>query len=329
MSSYYIYALVDRTQLPPREAGAVRPVEDYLGAAIYVGKGLGERLEQHVAEARRILARGEADSLPQGSKLAVLCAMISADNEPLAVKLAAPFSDEKEAYAVESFAIDAVDAVRRSLGREPLRNAVKGHGVTLEAESVYLDRLDVETLPVAEVGDAPEIILVKGTADQLGDSQFAVVDGSRWRRELGFAEDAPVDVLEEIGEAPVRLGWNAHMPWKEPEARARAYRYWPIALERVRQWVEHPETMPQFLMMGIPEGGRTVVRYIWEVDPQGRWELHPCGDGSREVRWGIPVKEGLVQAHPFLNKVLVDAKTKHQVLLHRSSGIRIASFVAA
>lgn len=321
---YYIYAVIDPSQLASQPAGKRHSVEDLLGAAVYVGKGIGERLHAHVAEARDMVAQDLDGTLAPGSKLRVLADMLRAGNEPRAVKLAAPFSQEAEAYAVESFAIEAVNAIRRQLGRAPLTNAVAGHGVAVEAEEVYLDRLDVQNLPVKFTADRLSIF-VKGTDQDMAD-EVSVPNPDLLDR-YGFSEQDPVDVMERSEAGGERPGWRRHTPWPEDVARARGRRFWPIALDTVQEWISNPEKMPEYLYLGIPEAGRTVVRYVWEIDPQGRWELHPQDKGS--VRWGIPLKPGLVEDHPFLNRVLVEATTGKQVLVNRTSGVRVDRFAVA
>jgi hypothetical protein len=91
-------------------------------------------------------------------------------------------------------------------------------------------------------------------------------------------------------------GWDPFDPWTDQEARERARRYWPIAAHRVRSWLAEPETSPRCLLLGIPEpDGRTVVRYAWQIDPQGSWEfyrLEAMGHTARQASPG-PSTAGL------------------------------------
>lgn len=97
-----------------------------------------------------------------------------------------------------------------------------------------------------------------------------------------------------------RRGWDPGDPWSDTEARERARHYWPIARQRVLGWIEAPSTMPSELLMGIRSGaGKTVVRYVWTIDPEGVWDV---GDGEGWV--GVPLGRSL-RNHPALGKALM------------------------
>jgi len=78
--------------------------------------------------------------------------------------------------------------------------------------------------------------------------------------------------------------------------------------------------MPARLLLGIPQpGGQTVVRYAWDLNPDGRWELY-LGSG----RWGIPLGDR-VRDHPWLGVALYDTRNgrRVQALYGYASGIRV------
>jgi hypothetical protein len=106
----------------------------------------------------------------------------------------------------------------------------------------------------------------------------------------------------------------------DPEARARARRYWPIAAGRVANWLRDPDTMPQRLLLGISEpGGRAVVRYVWDIDPAAPWEFYP-----QSRRWRIPLQTR-VRDHPRLGAALYESRDgrRVQVLLNHMHGLRV------
>jgi hypothetical protein len=97
----------------------------------------------------------------------------------------------------------------------------------------------------------------------------------------------------------IRRGWDPQDPWSDLEARERARRYWRIARWRVQEWLEHPDTMSRQLVMGVPSNGRTVIRYAWDIDPDGVWET-----GQDEAWFGVPLGRR-VYDHPALGKAIL------------------------
>jgi hypothetical protein len=88
----------------------------------------------------------------------------------------------------------------------------------------------------------------------------------------------------------------------------------------VANWLRDPDTMPQRLLLGIPEpGGRTVVRYVWDIDPAASWEFYP-----QSRRWGIPLGPR-VRDHPRLGAALYETRDgrRVQVLLNHVHGLRV------
>lgn len=66
-----------------------------------------------------------------------------------------------------------------------------------------------------------------------------------------------------------RLGWNPDDLWDDDEARERGRRYWPIGRDTVRGWLEAPASAPRHLLLAVPSGAGTAVRYAWEIDLGG------------------------------------------------------------
>lgn len=319
--SYYVYGIVDPTEVDLAQAPSK---EEQLGAVIYVGKGTGQRMDQHLKDAQYLLEYSPDSLSVAGRKLNRLAELLQVGAQPKAIKLMAGFEDEADAYRAEAFAIEAVNAIRMSKGRSLLTNAVKGHGIAMEDFESYMNRIDVEEI-VLPLNAEEESILVKITCEDMTDWKNHEVSeptfdcsrvSSRALNRVVFMEDG--EQLEN------RRGWDRHNPWTVEDALKRAYRYWPIKPETVSGWIERPDTMPRFLLAGVEEAEGTVVRYVWEIDPEGMWEAYQADSG---VRWGIPLGKN-VKDHPYLNKVLRDGARpgNPQVLLNYSAGIRIARF---
>jgi hypothetical protein len=176
-----------------------------------------------------------------------------------------------------------------------------------------------QDLPQASRGTE---ILVKGTASELVEPGQRTIRNSSLPAALAGHEDriVAIELLYEDPDSTVRRGWDPFDPWTDPEARARARRYWPIAAARVAGWLRDPDTVPRRLLLGIPErDGRTVVRYAWEVDATATWEYYP-----HSRRWGIPLG-ARVRDHPRLGAALYETRDgrRVQVLLNYVHGFRV------
>jgi hypothetical protein len=316
---YYIYGLVDPL--------ALHQTGDPLLSVFYVGKGSRSRWVHHEAEERRALDR-ELRLERRSSKAERIRMILDRGQQVPAIRLSAGYVDETDAYHAESLAIDTVNAVLTAAGRPPLTNATPGHHagfVWLGEHFTFTETTELDTDPVSspeQVRHATEI-LVKGTSDTLirPAQRRAPVDALPDYL-AGFNQQVlAIDSLG--GEHPEAIeirGWDAFDPWTDLEARERARRYWPIAGQRVRSWLLEPETMPKFLLLGIPvPGGRTVVRYAWQINSQGLWDFY-----TDSGRWGLPLGER-ARAHPRLGSALYETKNgrRQQVLAGYASGIRI------
>lgn len=322
MNDYYIYGLVDPADLPLGKSGTL---EEILGSIFYVGKGIGTRKDQHLKDAVYMLKNEPESVAAAGEKIQKIISLLESEQEVRSVKLMSGFKDEKDAYRAESFAIEAVNALRKSLGKQGLTNAVKGHGVAVEDFGNFSNRLNTEE-KVLEMNEPRTSIMVKGSAEDMKSGIYEVSKLEDTKLLSRFSSDVldRISVLKATGEGVTRRGWDIHNPWTDEEARERGRQYWPIRPEIVNSWLENPDLMPEFLFLGIPESGKTVVRYVWEIDPHGIWEMHPYGG---DIRWGIPLGKR-VEKHKYLNKILKDGTRSKvaQVLWNYTSGIRIDNF---
>lgn len=318
--SYYVYGIVDPEEVDLTQAPSK---EEQLAAVIYVGKGTGNRMDQHLKDAEWLLENDPESLSVAGRKLQRLAELLKAENPPKAIKLMAGFEDEGDAYRAEAFAIEAVNAIRQAMRRPLLTNAVKGHGIAVEDLGSYMDRINVENI-VLPMGSDELSILVKITNEDMSDwEKSESVDPSFDHSRVSSVALGRIVDMKDIEQLEDRRGWDRHNPWSEEEAKKRAYRYWPIKPETVGSWIEDPANAPRYLMAGVDEAEGTVVRYVWEIDSEGKWEAYNSEGG---VRWGIPLGS-LVEDHPYLNKVLLDGPREGiQVLKNHSSGIRVARF---
>lgn len=244
--------------------------------------------------------------------------------------------NQDDAYAAESLAIDTIGAALAAAGRPPLTNATPGrHAGFLWLREHFIFTATTE-LDLASGGtDEPDAereamaprteILVKGTGINLVEPGQQLVRDALLPSALEGLEDRVV-VIQLLGEddpdATDRRGWDPLDPWTDSEARARARRYWPIAAARVADWLRSPDTMPDRLLLGIPEpGGRTVVRYVWEIDRTAPWEFYP---DAASQRWAVPLG-ARIREHPRLGAALYEMRDgrRVQVLLNHAHGVRV------
>lgn len=321
--SYYVYGIVDPTEVDLTQAPTK---EEQLGAVIYVGKGTGNRMDQHLRDAQYLLEHSPDSLSVAGRKLNRLAELLQAGTPPKTIKLMAGFENEVDAYRAEAFAIEAVNAVRMSKGRSLLTNAVKGHGVAMEDLGNYMDRLNVEQIITTFDSAEESILVVLRQVDLVGAE--SVEDEIPDSYHTKFSEEAlkKIVYMSRGDGKERRRGWDRHNSWSDDEARERARKYWEIGYSRVNSWLENPETMPKYLMAGVQEAGKTIIRYIWEIDREGVWEAHDGNMGK--IDWGIPLGK-TVEDHPYMNTILYKTKSDGsitQVLQGNSSGIKIAKF---
>lgn len=328
---YYIYGLVDPTEL--KEGVSASNYSNVLASIFYVGKGSGYRMDSHLEQVQSEMELISSESGLLGRKARKILSLLENGIRPKSVKLVADLSDENEAYRVESFAIEAVNAMRGAFGRDPLTNAVKGHGVAMEDMDNFMNRLEVEDLIVDFTADELSI-LVKGTAEDLVSCEYienpdgSVIDYI----EFPLALKNKIAVMSEIeGSGVSRRGWDVTHPWTNDEARARASRFWPLGKDQVSSWLSDSAGAPRYLMLGIEEGKSTVVRFVFPILRDEKWEYYPGGQnelGTWKPRWGLPLGDPVVE-HPYLNRVLKQRNTNGQttqVLHGYAGGIRVANF---
>jgi hypothetical protein len=318
--SYYIYGLVDPL--------ALHQTGDQLLSIFYVGKGRRSRWVHHEKEERRALNREEVRLERRSSKAERIRMILDRGQQVPAIRLSAGYLNEADAYHAEALAIDTVNAALAAAGRPQLTNATPGHHagfVWLGEHFVFTETTeqDVDAVGASDKGQGGTEIFVKGTSDSI------TRPGQRRATAAALPDDVrdlagrvvAIDFLgEDHPEEIESRGWDPFDPWTDVEARERARRYWPIAAHRIRSWLVEPETLPKYLLLGIPEpGGRTVVRYAWQIDRQGPWEFY-TGWG----RWGVPLSER-VRDHPRLGSALYETKNgrRQQVLAGYASGIRV------
>ncbi len=330
---YYIYGLVDPQAL--HETGG-----DPLLSIFYVGKGRGSRWDQHEKEVRKALAREEFLLERRSSKGQRIHMILDRGQRVPALRLSAGYRDEKDAYHAEALAIDTVGAALAAARRPPLTNATPGHHagfLWLQEHFVFTETIEQDLVPDGAVPDAgaPDgaadssvhaaeaEILVKGTAQEMVSPAQRLAPPRSLPAGLLSVEQR-VTVFDLLGEdQPGRISrraWDPYDPWTDLEARERARRYWPIAARTVASWISEPTGMPARLFLGIPEpGGRTVIRYAWEVDREGVWELY-----AATGRWGIPLGDR-VRDHRWLGTCLYETRNgrRVQVLYGYASGIRV------
>ncbi|MFT3660903.1 MAG: GIY-YIG nuclease family protein [Gordonia sp. (in: high G+C Gram-positive bacteria)] len=321
--TYYVYGIVDPTELPEK----TETLADQLSAVIYVGKGIGSRSEAHAAEARKILedeAESErANDSEYGAKLDRLVALYRQGHEPRTVKLSAGFEIEADAYAVEAFAIEAINALRIAQGKPPLTNRIKGHGIAIEPLPQYISRLSVEKTQVTDrSGDGELAILVACDTDPIGDGRYVPDSNGELPARIAGYGPGRVIAMKWVGEAPERRGWDVHMPWDDEEARRRGQRYWPIGIDQMSTWLAHPETAPRYLLLGVKEDKRRIIRYAWRINPEGAWEYYGF-DSKRSHIWGVPITEP-VNDHPLVNTVPMIGPT--QAMLGNASGVKLIRY---
>ncbi len=128
--------------------------------------------------------------------------------------------------------------------------------------------------------------------------------------------------MDEGVPAGVRRGWNPDLPWSPEQAHERAYRYWSISSDRVAQWIAKPASCPRYLVALVPDRGRSVVRYVWRVDPEGVWERY-----ESYKRWGVPVLDPLSpeHSHPLVGKIPLN-ENGAGFLYGYASGVRVGKF---
>lgn len=319
-SVFYVYLLLKKPVGSGSSSGQFNP-----GNVLYVGKGKGYRWSFHFKEAM---------SKSKGLKAKAIRRALGNNPTPESFEkhavIVAGRLSEAEALRLEAAMLVLVGGVPKT------QNRVSGHGagelmVPAFDARVFFGAADQEVdqwwignrnsaggLQPSQSDLArskPQgsvVFVVKGTADSFSDRP--------WQRTDKKGRFPNSKVMVQTGKPPKdRRGWDPHSPWTGSEAAARARRFWDGSPNSVQLWQQLIESRGGFLALGVPDprDGRTVVRYIWKLNPSGVWEDY--GD-----RFGFPLG-GLVPAHPWLGKRLVNNRTGIGLLkgLQRSPGVTL------
>jgi hypothetical protein len=312
----YVYVLVDRKSFTKSK--------DIVKHALYVGKGTGSRMSQHMNEVMKRL-RGEAGSGDGANKKKIeeLMKLAKAGREVQAIRISAGYLSDKDAFRAEALAITLINSARASSGASLLLNAVNGHHaqhICDMQEHFLYTQADDELLPKKPSEHA---ILVKTTDKEMSESQWRPLQRSFTHKGVVFPK---ITVCSQVRERARRRAWDPLDPWSPEEAHARAYHYWPFKTERIVSWLEDSVGRPKWLLAGVPDGNDTVVRYAWHIDWDKNWEFYPKEKGSLTGRWGVPISDAnAIVQHPLLGKRLVENRDSKrvQVLKDHTSGVRV------
>ncbi|EOM75819.1 hypothetical protein Rrhod_2725 [Rhodococcus rhodnii LMG 5362] len=319
---YYVYGLIDPFEL--------MRTQNELLSVFYVGKGKDLRWEQHQKDVRKTL-ESELLLLERiGSKAERIRKILERGGTVSAVRLSGGYENSDDAYRAESLAIDLVGDLLRAAGRPPLTNAQPGHHagfIPLGEHFRFVTSEDMDIPPANGRGNVPRgdhALLVKGTAEQfvnaghrlLTDVELpAALEPHRSRLKL---LDDSAEAVDTADHEIVRPGWDSDNPWNDNQARDRARRYWKLGVDRAAGWLADPESAPAVVLLGIPDGAKTVVRYAWELQQSGTWEFFPA---SR--LWGVPLGRRL-HSHRALGRALYEDRDgrRVQVLANHVAGWR-------
>ncbi|MGB7234560.1 MAG: GIY-YIG nuclease family protein [Rhodococcus sp. (in: high G+C Gram-positive bacteria)] len=300
---YYVYGLIDPF--------ALQETDDQLLSIFYVGKGKDLRWAQHEKDVRQSLEKEVLRLERRGSKAERIRKVLERGGTVSAMRLSGGYANELDAYRAESLAIDLVGAQLAVAGRPPLTNATPGHhaGFIALGEHFKFVTSQQDDVDAVDTGVGMSI-LVKGTTEPLKSGGHRVLDAQNlpstltpWRDQitvLSHGFDNPSEQFD-------RPGWDPNNPWSDIQARERASRYWQLGVDRVSGWLRDPSTAPKVLLLGIPTGGETVIRFAWEVASDTSWEFFPDNK-----RWGVPLGRRLHQ-HPRLGKALYENRNGKRV----------------
>lgn len=310
---YYVYGLVD--------PAARRQTKDDLLSIFYVGKGSEDRWQQHELNELRDLRR-EMNLVTRGSKAERIRQILDRGEKIPAIRLSSGYHGSEDAERAESLAIALINALLKRAGRSPLTNGNLGNYSGFLRLPEHFRFVFAEQLEVPPGGDEP-VLLVKGNAEELRAGGHRVLrDGlpaqfGPWTDRIKILGDG------DPGEEFPRQGWDPNDPWDDTEARERGRRYWKIGRDTVLDWLQNPAAVPRHLLLAIPAGADTVVRYAWQIDPDGEWEYYLTGTGEFSG-WGVPLGKR-AHKHPLLGKSLVEERDgkRVQVLQNYAQGWRV------
>lgn len=131
----YVYALVDRQKFKENP--------DIVKHALYIGKGTGSRMTEHMIEVEKCLedTKRIRENTNQ-DKIKSLMSLVKTGKEIHAVRLSCGFLSDKDALRAESLMITLINKFRKNTNIEPLLNAVNGHhaeyNLDFEKNSIYI-----------------------------------------------------------------------------------------------------------------------------------------------------------------------------------------------
>ena len=284
---------------------------------LYVGKGKGYRWRSHFTAALKAGATEATKRL--GEKPAAIKDALGDDPSDERIErhalIVAGGLTEAEAFRLEAIILGLVG------GPAATANLVGGH----RADELLVPARDARVFFGAE-DLAVDPWLVNGTGllqrDLLtsrkeGSVMFFVKGTGRelpeilWKRtkRTGRFPNSVVMVRTRDAKA-VRRGWNPQDPWIDDEAWTRARRYWSGAPASVELWQQLIDRRGGYLALLVPDprDRRSVIRYVWKLDPHAPWE-----DYDDMKKFGFPSGE-LVPDHPWLGKRPIDRATKRGIL---------------
>jgi hypothetical protein len=313
VDSYYIYALID-----PAEK---RATGDDLLSTFYVGKGRNDRLNDHERDELRDLDR-EMNIVTWGSKAERIRDILGRGERIQAIRLSTGYRSSDDAFRAESLAIALISSMLKVAGKQPLTNGNPGNYSGFLPVDDHFRFVASERFEVLADGSDP-VLLVKGIAAAMPAGGHRVLgqglpeDLRPWQDQITILTDGDPD------QEYTRRGWDPDDPWDDTEARERGRRYWRIKRGTIAGWLQDPETSPRRLLLAIPAGADTVVRYMWDINADGVWEY--CVSGSGEFYgWGIPLGKRLYR-HRLLGKSLIEDRNGKlvQVLQNYNHGWRV------
>lgn len=339
---YYVYALLDPARL--------RVGKNHLQSAFYVGKGKGKRFAHHERDVRNHLESTNRDHERLGGKSHRIREILERGESVPALILAQDIPNESAAYAAESLAMTLLAEVLSAAGLPPLTNAIPGHHQEVihvrneitdlsehlpESAASPVSRenarprhvpltirevpIRAERLALSQIRPGTSALLVKGTRLELRASDYRV-DPSPALPQALLPVASRLKVLHEhAGSGEIRAGWDPEAPWDDIDARERGRRYWRLSKADVARWIEGADDRPKELWLGIPTAtGETVVRYIWSIDYEHRWEWY-----SDDSTWGVPLGTRVLR-HPVLARSIYESRNGRevQVLMNYAAGWR-------
>lgn len=304
---YYVYGLVD----PARR----RTTTDDLLSVFYVGKGKNDRSGDHARDVPRKLNQMVEVTELLGSKEETIMRILERGEDVPALKFASGIANEDDAYIVEQAVMTLMAELLRRSGQPPLGNTTPGHhqGIvqteaTLAAERTEADavpalnlqvtevqvdpgELDIDQLSEAQRRELSSVLLVKGTRAALDVPVHQKVPESRLPPALRrhAASITPIEFGQ--GVDYTRPGWDPDDPWDANQAAERGQQYWSLGRDRVLSWFDGDTTRPTQLWLAIPTArGKSVVRYIWQIDYSKPWHYFVETD-----QWGLKLGKQILK----------------------------------